>query len=273
MYKLIAIDIDGTLLNDIHQVPEEVKITLREAKKQGVKIVLCSGRPIVGMRQYLDEVGLTDPEDYAIAYNGALILNTNSGDVVANNSLDYQDLIKLYGLSLQLDTPMHFFDIDYVYTPNTLISKYTVLESYMNDIPLKYCNIEDFPSDLPIPCVCFVNDPEKLSQAIENIPDYYKEKYAFVQSAPHFSEFTHPEATKGNAVKKLAEQLGIKREEVMTIGDNGNDFSMIEYAGLGVAMENAIPELKEIANYITLSNNEHGVAHVIQKFVLDKTRV
>lgn len=85
-----------------------------------------------------------------------------------------------------------------------------------------------------------------------------------VKSAPFFYEILHPLVSKGNAVKHLAEKLGFEREEVMCIGDNGNDLSMIEYAGCGIAMENSIPELKAAADIVTTSNNEDGVAHAIR---------
>ena len=116
----------------------------------------------------------------------------------------------------------------------------------------------------------FIDEPERLNKVIAQIPASIKEKYMMVQSAPYFLEILHPEVSKGNAVKKLAEKLGIKQQEVMSIGDNGNDLSMIEYAGCGVAMENAIPEVKKSADFQTRSNNENGVAYAIQELVLTR---
>src|SRR5690606_37755771 len=110
MYKLIAIDMDGTLLTDNHEVPDEVKQTLAEAKRNGVKIVLCSGRPIGGMRSYIEDLNLNEEGDYAIAYNGALVQSTKTNEAVAELTLNYDHLVQLYNLSLELNTPMHFFD-------------------------------------------------------------------------------------------------------------------------------------------------------------------
>jgi hypothetical protein len=163
---------------------------------------------------------------------------------------------------------MQYFDFENLYTPDTAISRYTVHESYLNGIPLHFSPVENFPEDRPIPNIMYVDDPDRLNETIKQIPDRVLEKFAFAQSAPFFVEFTHPQATKGNAVKALAERLGIKQSEVMALGDNHNDLSMIEYAGCGVAMENAIPAVKEAADFQTLSNNDHGVAHAIQKLVL-----
>lgn len=269
MYKLIAIDMDGTLLNDRHEVPEDVKYTLAEAKKQGIKIVLCSGRPIGGIRSYIKALNLNQEGDFAIAYNGALVQDTHTNEVVAELSLGHADLVKLYELSMELKTPMHFFDTKGVYTPNADISDYTVLEAYLSEIPLGYRQVSDIPTNISIPKIMFVNHPDKLNRTIEELPKSLNKQYTIVQSAPYFLEFVHPSASKGNAVKMLAEQLGIKQEETMTIGDNGNDLSMIEYAGCGVAMGNAIPEVKAAADFQTRSNNESGVAYAIRKLALE----
>lgn len=268
MYKLIAIDMDGTLLNDHHEVPENVKSALHQAKKQGIKVVLCSGRPIGGMRSYIKQLSLDEDGDYAIAYNGAFVQNTYSNEVVAELSLKHDDLQNLYDHSLELNTPMHFFDVNGLYTPNADISEYSVLESYLNKIPLGYRQVSDVPKDISIPKIMYINKPEKLTHTIQALPESLKDQYNIVQSSPYFLEFVHPSASKGNAVRKLAELLGIKQEEVMCIGDNGNDISMIEYAGCGVAMGNAIPEVKAVADFETLSNNEGGVAYAIEKVAL-----
>lgn len=116
----------------------------------------------------------------------------------------------------------------------------------------------------------YIDEPEKLDRTIAAIPEEVKERYTMVKSSPFFYEILHPAASKGNAVRQLADLLGIAKEEVMAIGDNGNDLTMIDWAGCGVAMGNAIPEVKASANYETKSNNENGVAHAIQELVLSK---
>ncbi|WAA12722.1 sugar-phosphatase [Fervidibacillus halotolerans] len=270
MYKLIAIDIDGTLINDEHEVTEEVYTAIQLARAQGVKVVLCTGRPIGGVEPYIERLQLNEKDDFVITYNGALIQNTNTKEVVSQQSLNYDDLKRIYELSIELNSPMHFFDTERMYTPNKDISKYTIYETSITKVPLHYRTISEIPKDIVIPKIMLIDEPEKLKKTIAAIPDSIRENYALVQSMPFFYEILHKNVSKGNAVKQLAELLNIRREEVMAIGDNGNDFSMIEYAGCGVAMENAIPELKQIADYITLSNNEHGVARAIEKFVLKK---
>ncbi len=264
---------DGTLLNDHHEVPEDVQHALDEAKRQGIKIVLCSGRPIGGMRSYIKALNLEEEGDFVIAYNGAFVQDTHTNEVVAELSLGHEDLVKLYDLSIELKTPMHFFDVDGLYTPNSDISEFTVLESYINKIPLSYRQVSDVPTTLSIPKIMFIDEPTSLNQTIQELPEYLNEQYTIVRSSPYFLEFVHPSASKGNAVRKLSEQLGIKQEEVMSIGDNGNDLSMIQYAGCGVAMDNAIPEIKAAADFQTRSNNDSGVAYAIEKLALEPLRV
>nr|WGD90979.1 sugar-phosphatase [Bacillus subtilis] len=271
MYKLIAIDMDGTLLNDHHEVTEEVRDALHAAKAEGVKIVLCTEYlPIGGVQRYLDELNLIEEGDYVIAYNGALVQNTHTNEVVSELSLGYDDLTSLYDLSLELKTPIHFFDSSNLYTPNRDISEFTVYESYVTQVPLHFRKIDEVPKDILIPKVMFIDKPENLSRVITSIPKEVREKYTMVRSAPFFYEILHSEASKGNAVRQLAQLFGIERAEVMCIGDNGNDLTMIEWAGCGVAMANAIPEVLEAANFQTRSNNEHGVAHAIHELVLSK---
>ena len=270
MYKLIAIDMDGTLLNDLHEVTEEVRDALHAAKAQGVKIVLCTGRPLGGVSRYLEELNLNEDGDYVIAYNGALVQNTHTQKVVSELTLRYEDLKSLYELSQTLDTPMHFFDSSYLYTPNRDISPYTVYESNVTQVPLRFRTMEEIPEDILVTKAMYIDEPGKLDRTIAAIPEEVKERYTMVKSSPFFYEILHPAASKGNAVRQLADLLGIAREEVMTIGDNGNDLTMIEWAGCGVAMGNAIPEVKASANYETKSNNENGVAHAIHELVLSK---
>lgn len=272
LYKLIAIDMDGTLLNDQHTVDKQTIKTLEEANHLGIKIVLCSGRPIGGMKSYVDALNLNQKGDYTIAYNGGLVQDAYTGDNIIEFSLNYEHLKQLYALSLELHTPMHFFDTKGVYTPNKNINHYTVYEAFLNNIPLFYRNIEDINPDQPLSKIMFIDHPEHLKKVIPKIPKELYKKYTIVQSAPHFLEFVHPETNKGLAVQKLAEKLGIKREEVICIGDNENDLSMIEYAGCGVAMGNAVEKIKAAADFETLSNNENGVAHAIEKLILNQLK-
>jgi Cof subfamily protein (haloacid dehalogenase superfamily) len=268
LYKLIAIDIDGTLMNDRKEITKEVNDAIQAAKAKGVKVVICTGRPIVGVQSIIEELKLNDEEDFVITFNGALVQNTYSKDVESQITLTYENLKELHELSLKLDSPFQFFDTESLYTPNREISRYTVHEAHINQIPIHYLPIDEVPKDMLIPKVMFIDEPERLNTIIANIPGSFWEKYTFVKSTPFFLEILDPSVSKGNAVKQLAEKLSIKQEEVICIGDGENDLSMVEYAGCGVAMANAVSVVKEVAQFHTLSNNENGVAYAIEKLVL-----
>jgi Cof subfamily protein (haloacid dehalogenase superfamily) len=268
LYKLIAIDIDGTLMNDRKEITKEVNDAIQAAKAKGVKVVICTGRPIVGVQSIIEELKLNDEEDFVITFNGALVQNTYSKDVESQITLTYENLKELHELSLKLDSPFQFFDTESLYTPNREISRYTVHEAHINQIPIHYLPIDEVPKDMLIPKVMFIDEPERLNTIIANIPESLWAKYTFVKSTPFFLEILDPSVSKGNAVKQLAEKLSIKQEEVICIGDGENDLSMVEYAGCGVAMANAVSVVKEVAQFHTLSNNENGVAYAIEKLVL-----
>jgi Cof subfamily protein (haloacid dehalogenase superfamily) len=268
LYKLIAIDIDGTLMNDRKEITKEVNDAIQAAKAKGVKVVICTGRPIVGVQSIIEELKLNDEDEYVITFNGALVQNTYNQDVESQITLKYENLKELYDLSLKLNSPLHFFDTENLYTPNREISRYTIHEAHINQVSLHYMPIDEVAKDMLIPKVMFIDEPERLDNIIANIPEEFWDKYTFVKSTPFFLEILDPSVSKGNAVKLLAEKLGITREEVICIGDGENDLSMIEYAGCGVAMANAVSVVKEVAQFQTLSNNENGVAYAIEKLVL-----
>src|SRR5699024_7061950 len=160
MYKLIAIDIDGTLINSRKEITQEVKHAIQAAQRKGVKVVLATGRPIGGVSRCIEELDLTKKEDYVVTYNGAFVQNTYTKDIVLQTNLTYQDLQEVYALSQQLGSSMHYFDLDYVYTPAKAINKYTVYESHTNQVPLYYQPVDESPEDIQIPKMMFIDDKE-----------------------------------------------------------------------------------------------------------------
>lgn len=267
MFKLIALDMDGTLLNEDKKISEENYLAIKKAKEKGVKVVLATGRPIKGIERYLDKLGLISNEDYCVTYNGSLVVNTGTKEVLTQVLLNSEDVHYLYDLSKKLDINIHALTTSGCITPE--LSKYTELEIKMNEIPFTEIDFHTIDDTTSVVKVMFVGEENKLSSVIENLPEEVYEKYTVVRSAPYFLEFLDKNVNKGAGVKSLAEKLGINQHEVICVGDAGNDIHMIEYAGLGVAMGNAFPEAKKVANYITYSNEEDGVAHVIDKFILN----
>ncbi|MDY6012535.1 sugar-phosphatase [Clostridium sp.] len=267
MYKLIALDMDGTLLNDDKVVSERNKEALRKAKELGVYVVLASGRPIEGLLKFLEELDLLGEDDYVLSYNGCLVQKTKSREAVCDVTLKGRDLKYLKELADEAGLNIHAFSKEKgLITPKE--NKYTTYEAHHNGIDFHIDDFKDIKDEEDIIKVMMIDEPEILDAGMKKLPNEVYEKYSVAKSAPFFLEFFNKEANKGVGVKLLANHLGIKREEVITVGDEMNDFSMIEYAGLGVAMGNACDKIKEISNFITDTNNNDGVAKVIEGFII-----
>lgn len=266
--KLVAIDIDGTLLNSERKLTAEVKAAIKEATNQGVNIVLATGRPTVGVIPLIQELGLENDHSFVVTYNGALVQNAGTKEILVEHGLTFDDYLEIEYLSRKLGVHFHVQDYDRMYTANRDISEYTIEEATLTGIPLSYRSVDEMTPNMHIIKSMMIDHQELLDAAIKQVPKDYQERFAMVKSAPYYYEVLNKQATKGAAVKELSELLKIKPEEVMTLGDNENDLTMIEFAGLGVAMGNAVPAVKEIANKITKTNDEHGVAYAINEWVL-----
>ncbi|MGT2799379.1 sugar-phosphatase [Streptococcus marmotae] len=265
--KLVAIDIDGTLLNSQHEITPEVYQAIQDAKKAGVKIVIATGRPISGVKRILTELNLLDEGDYVITFNGGLVQETATGKDVFKEGLSYADYLELEYLARTLKLPMHASTKEAIFTANRNIGKYTLYESQLVDAPVFYRTPEEM-ADKDIIKVMLVDEAEKLDAAIPQIPTAITQRFTVAKSAPFYLEVTPKTVNKGEAIQQLSTLLGISIEQTMAIGDQENDRSMLEAAGVAVVMENGSPELKKIATHITKSNDESGVAHAIREWVL-----
>ncbi|CRH90641.1 Putative hydrolase M6_Spy0533 [Chlamydia trachomatis] len=265
--KLVAVDIDGTLLNSKKEITPEVFAAVQDAKAAGVKIVITTGRPISGVHHLLDQLHLTEPDDYVISFNGGLVQDTATGEDVLKETLSYDDYLDLELLARHLQVPMHVSTKQGMFTANRNIGKYTVYEAMLVNSPVFYRTPEEM-ADKEIIKMMMVDEPDILDAVIEQIPAAYFERFNIAKSAPFYLEISPKTASKGKAIIGLAEKLGLTLDQTMGIGDEENDRSMLEVVGNPVVMENGNPELKKIAKYITKSNDESGVAHAIREWVL-----
>lgn len=265
MYQLIAVDMDGTLLKEDKTISDRTKKAIRGAIDKGVKVVLASGRPIEGLNRYLEELDLISPNDYVMSFNGSVIQNTETKQIISKNILTGKDLKKLYRLSKEIGVNIHAFTKKGCVTPS--MNEYTQVEGRINGIEVYEIDYETISEDEDVIKVMFIDPEPILEEAIKRIPASFYEEYTIVRSAPFFLEFLNKASSKGTGIKALGDYLGIPKENIICIGDAGNDIDMIEFAGLGVAMGNAFEEVKKVADYITLTNEEEGVAHVIEKFI------
>ncbi len=267
MYKIIALDMDGTLLTSDKKISEKTKEALKKAEEKGIKVVLASGRPLEGITRYLEELDLLKNDDYVLSYNGGVVRNTKTKECIYKSVLKGSDLKAIYKLSRELGVNIHAFSVkEGLITPK--ISTYTQYEAEINNIQINIRDFETVDDDDEIIKVMMIDEPEILDPAIGRLPENFYEKYNIFKSAPYFLEFTNKQVDKGLGLKHLGEYLKVKREEIIACGDAGNDVSMIRYAGLGVAMDNATEDVKEVADVITGSNDKDGIAEIVEKYIL-----
>lgn len=266
--KMIALDMDGTLLNPQHEITDAVKSAIEEAKAKGILVVLASGRPYIGMQSYIAELGLNTAGQYCISYNGGLVQLAESGQPIFETTLGMSDYHYFAQLAQRLGIHFQALDKQHLYTPNKDISRYTVHESEITGIPLRYRAVEEMDPNARFPKLMMVDEPDLLDNAIRQLPAALFEQYTLVKSSNHFLEILDKSVSKGNSVQRLAEKLGIRAEDVLAVGDHENDLTMLAWAGYGVAMGNAIDAVKQQAKYSTTSNREDGVAKAIHQWAL-----
>lgn len=265
MYKLLAIDIDDTLITDELTVTEATKSALAAAIDAGVIVTIATGRMYASAESIAKQLELDVP---LITYQGALVKHLNEGTVLYERNVpaDAAKFVIDYANEHDLLVQAYIDDELYVSKDNEQAKNYAKLckVPYIYDPQLR--NVATKPSAK----LLFIDDPDKLDRLAVTFRSHLGDEVHMTKSKPTYFEVTHREATKGHAIKHLASRFGIERSQIIAIGDSWNDLDMIEYAGLGVAMENGVDELKQIADYITLSNNEDGVKHVIEKFILKR---
>jgi Cof subfamily protein (haloacid dehalogenase superfamily) len=268
--KLVAIDIDGTLINDQRQITPKTVAALKKATAAGIKVVLCTGRPMTGVTAYLKELGIADQDDeYVVSFNGGLAQST-SGNVIVNHSISFDDYADWENFCLKQGVHSQIETRDYIYTTNQDLSKYTIYESGLVDMPVRYRSMDEMARERDqyiVAKAMMVDEKDKIDTALAHLPQDLRDRFSIVRSEDFYLEFMHPSASKGQTLKTLSEQLGIKQDEVMALGNAQNDNSMIEFAGIGVAMGNSVPETLKIADVTVADNNHDGVAEAVDKYV------
>lgn len=265
-YKMIVLDLDDTLLSNNGKISEKNKLTLKQAQEKGVKVVLASGRPTYAIRNLADELELDKYEGYILGYNGARIIDYKIKQVMYEADLTQEQIKKLYEMSKKYETYIHTYDEENIIA--NVDNPYSYIESEITTMPLKI--EKDFLGNIPKICIkaILLQAPNHLKEVEQMLKPIIKEEMSMTITKPYFLEFMNKDVDKGRSIKRLCDVIGIDIKEVIAIGDSYNDISMIETVGLGVAMGNAIDELKKIAKYITDDNENDGVAKVVEKYIL-----
>lgn len=259
-YRLLATDFDDTLLSDDFTISEKNRQALAQAKQNGLEIAIVTGREYKALHKFWD--GL-DIGEYGVVLGGAQIVKRN-GEVIDHRYIAEDKLEKAYEYIIKNDLYCNIYT-GFSYCYNHECEEHDIYTKITN-------NSGEYEKDIS----ALTKNVGKVLIAVkkEDVKRMYKDLYDMLSdschvtiSKPTYIELTNIEATKGSALLRLINILGIKKEETIAIGDGPNDITMIEEAGLGVAVLNAADVLKERADYIAPSNNDNAVAHVIEKFI------
>lgn len=292
MYKLVAIDLDGTMLNSYGAVTEKTRNTIKKCIEKGTDVIIASGRPIDSIKTIAKEIG---SEKYFIAGNGAMLYDIQKEEVIYEKYMNKEKVLEIIKICEENSIAYN------VYTDKTILAtslKYNVLyyhkenlkkadnkKTNISIVENMYEYVKNMKEEKFLKVtVCdetktiFNSIIRKLRQieGIEVLDVLHMSRKMIKQGTEdipieyHYTEISRANVDKWNAIEFLMEKLNLKREEIVAIGDNINDKKMIENAGLGIVMKGSTPVVCEIADYITESNNDDGVAIALEKFCLER---
>ena len=260
-YKLIVLDLDGTLTNSKKEITPRNRETLIRMQEQGIRLVLASGRPTYGIVPLANELRMNEFGGFILSYNGGEIINWETQEMVYENVLPNEVVPVLYECARTHQLSILTYDGAEIITENSQ-DPYVLKEAFLNKMAVRETN--DFLTDITLPVAkcLIVGDADKLIPLEAELCLRLQGRINVFRSEPYFLELV----PQGIDKAVLLKEIGVAREEVIAIGDGYNDLSMIRFAGLGIAMGNAQEPVKKAADYITLSNEEDGVAEAINKF-------
>lgn len=267
-YKMLVLDLDGTLTNSEKKITPPTKEALIKIQKNGKKVVLASGRPTPGVLPLARELHLKDYGSFILSYNGGRIINCANDEIIYNKLLPATVIPTVYEIAKEFDVDILTYSAEAIISGLTL-NQYTELEARINSLPIK--RVDNFPEfvDFPVNKLLITGDAD-ITATIEQLLKKKFHKFLNIyRSEPFFLEIMPQNIDKAYSLQKLLSSTGISAKEMICCGDGFNDLTMIEYAGLGVAMANAQEVVKESADFITKSNDEDGVLHVIERFMMD----
>ncbi len=270
-YNMLVLDIDGTLVGSDKTISEKTREAIIKAQQRGKIVAIASGRSIAGIRKTASNISLEQYGGYVIAYNGTTVVNCKTGECIYNQMVPKELVKPVYEAAKRVNAGI------VIYNDNTkeMISG-NGLNEYIK-IDAEACNVtinevSDFVKAVNFPFNKFLlsGKPEHMAEVEKIMAKEFGDRLNVFRSDPFYVELLPRYVDKGVAVEKLVKHLDIQREKVICIGDSYNDLPMLRFAGMGVAMGNAQQEVKEMADYVTASNDEDGIVNVIDKFMTPK---
>ncbi len=266
-YEVLVLDLDGTLTNSRKEISTKTKDAIKKLHSIGKKVVLASGRPTPGVLPLAKELDLKNNGGYILPFNGARIIDCHTNEAIYNKTVSHAHLEAIYDMIKETNANL------ITYTDTEIISafevnKYTQIESQINKMPIK--SVDNFLEyiDFPINKLVAPGDPDLLVELEAKFKERFHSNLNIFRSEPHFLEIMPAQIDKAHSLLRLLNSIGFSSDQMICCGDGYNDITMIECAGLGVAMANAQSEVIESADFVTASNNEDGIAQVIEMFML-----
>lgn len=268
-YKVLALDLDGTLTNSEKKITDRTRQTLIRAQEKGLKIVLASGRPPFGIKPIAEQLELKHFGGYILAFNGGAVIDCATGETIMQRTLDMNLYPYLYSKGNTEDFNILSYLGDDIACED-IEDEYVRYEARLNGMGLRKVGNFLEEIDFPEPKFLIVGNPEKLALLEREIAEHLKGVMSVYRSEPFFLELLPLGIDKADCLDAFLKQIGYSQEDLMACGDGYNDLSMIRYAGMGVAMKNAQKEVLEAADYVTLSNDEDGVAEAVERILLQE---
>ncbi len=266
-YKFLVLDLDGTLTNDKKEITPATLATLERVQQSGVRLVLASGRPTYGIMPLAEQLEMKKHGGYILPFNGGKIIDVTNGDVIYASTLPRELVPSLTAIAKEGGATIISYRDEYILTEEP-DNRYVGHELFLTKMkPLK---VDDFAVAVdfaPDKCL-IVGEPDKLLPLEEIINARYSDSISAFRSEPFFLEVVPKGIDKALSLERLSQHTGVGSAEMIAVGDGYNDISMIQYAGLGVAMANAQPAVKQAADHITLSNEDDGIVALSERFIL-----
>ncbi|HEX2951865.1 MAG TPA: Cof-type HAD-IIB family hydrolase [Armatimonadota bacterium] len=258
-YELISLDLDLTFLDEHHQISHKNLAAVRRCLALGAKVIITSGRMYYTTLSYAHEMGLNTP---IIAYNGAFIKREDTDEVLLHERLDVATAQEIVDFCEQEHLHLNYYLNDTLYTAK--VSKWSDLYSARTGAEIHPVgDLKNFADQEPTKTL-IIDEPDRIAQLYQQLHPHFAGRAYVTISNPEYLEFMPPTVNKGKAVAVVAEYYHIPQEKVIAFGDAGNDIPALAWAGLGVAMENAKPEAKQVADRIAPPYNDDGVAVVLE---------
>ncbi|MFI3285356.1 MAG: Cof-type HAD-IIB family hydrolase [Rikenellaceae bacterium] len=266
-YKFLVLDLDGTLTNSQKEITQHTLQVLLQAQSEGIKLVLASGRPTYGITPLAEELQMNHFGGYILSFNGGKIIDTSTMEVLYQQILPHSIIATLHQAALKAGATILSYRNENIITEEPS-NRYVQHEAFLTKMAtMQVDNFTEAIDFSPNKCL-IVGEEQQLIPLAEELNEQFSDTLSAYRSEPFFLEVVPKGIDKALSLKRLLEHENGTTDQMIAVGDGFNDLSMIQLAGLGVAMANAQEVVKQAADYITLSNDEDGVAAVVEKLLL-----